>query len=151
MTTKVKKKASPKSATKTASKTASRTVAKPLAKAALKPAGLKKTSSKPSKGKSSAAPLKTKKSQISKAKADSYYEDEMDFGAEDFYSVTDGLTITAPSQPLEYKVIVGENAEDLTRKVNELLYVAWDGTVWVPVGGLTQVNGKWAQAMARFE
>lgn len=146
MTTKVKKKASPKVASKTASKSVSKPVSKPVAKTALKPANSKLSS----KGKSKASPVKTKKAQVSKVKTDSSF-DEMDFGAEDFYSVTEGLTITAPSQPLEYKVLVGDSAEELTRKVNELLYVAWDGTVWIPVGGLTQVNGKWAQAMARFE
>ena len=146
MTTKVKKKASPKVASKSASQSASKPVSKSVAKTTMKPANSKLAS----KGKSKASPVKTKKAQVSKVKTDSSF-DEMDFGAEDFYSVTEGLTITAPSQPLEYKVLVGDSAEELTRKVNELLYVAWDGTVWIPVGGLTQVNGKWAQAMARFE
>jgi hypothetical protein len=148
MTTKVKKKASSKAATKNASKSAVKSASKTAVKSAVKSAMAKVYS----KNKSKAAPVNNNKPLVSKAKATTaQYEDDLDFAAEDFYSVTDGLTITAPSQPLEYKVLVGDTAEDLTRKVNELLYVAWDGTVWVPVGGLSQVSGKWAQAMARFE
>jgi len=155
MAVKVKKKATSKPSKKTVSSPSKNQVKSKSAVVAKSPKSAssmaKKSSGKTVSAK--ASPKKAKKVLATKKQVNEpeFTNDEMEFGADDFYSVADGLTITAPSQPLEYKILVSDGAEDLARKVNELLYVAWDGTVWVPLGGVTEVNGKWAQAVARFE
>ena len=69
----------------------------------------------------------------------------------DTVSVAEAVSIFAPSQPLEYKVVVGDDAADLERKVNGYLFIQFDGTVWVPQGGVEAQGGKLIQALARFE
>lgn len=132
MATKTKKKAA-KSAAKSA------TSSKAPAKKAGKKAG-KATATKATK-------KLAKKSEV----VDLESSEDFDLDMEDFYSMSEGMTITAPSQPLEYKVITADSSEDLTKQVNDLLFVAWDGTVWVPQGGVALAGTKWAQALARFE
>jgi hypothetical protein len=66
-------------------------------------------------------------------------------------SVSEVVSIFAPSQPVEYKVLEAKSAEDLARKVNSLLFIQHDGTVWVPQGGVSLKNGDFLQAVARFE
>jgi hypothetical protein len=77
--------------------------------------------------------------------------EDFDLDMEDLYSMSEGLTITSPSQPVEYKIVTADSSEELARSVNDLLFVAWDGTVWVPQGGVVFSGTKWAQAVARFE
>jgi hypothetical protein len=129
MTTKGKPK---KKAVKTVSKSVSSKSAKPAAKAPAKSKKVTK-SSKPAK------------------KLDVMLDNDFDLDMEDLYSMGEGLTITAPSQPLEYRVVVANSADELTKMINELLFVAHDGTVWVPQGGVCVVANQWSQAMARFE
>lgn len=121
---------------------------KKVAKASSKPVSLKNAKS----GKKAPAKTKSVKKQAKPAKRrDIEIEDDFDLDMEDFYSMGEGLTITAPSQPLEYRVVSAETSEELVKMVNELLFVAHDGTVWVPQGGLCVVANRWSQAMARFE
>jgi hypothetical protein len=131
MTTKGKPK---KKAVKTVSKSVSSKSAKTTAKAPAKSKKVTK-SSKPAK------------------KLDVMMDNDfdLDLDMEDLYSMGEGLTITAPSQPLEYRVVVANSADELTKMINELLFVAHDGTVWVPQGGVCVVANQWSQAMARFE
>ena len=132
MATKTKKKAA-KSASKAATSS----------KAPGKKAG-KKTSK-------STASKTTKKLAKKSDAVDLESSEDFDLDMEDFYSMSEGMTITAPSQPLEYKVVIADSSEELAKQVNELLFVAWDGTVWVPQGGVAFSGTKWAQALARFE
>ena len=66
-------------------------------------------------------------------------------------TVGEVVSIFAPSQPVEYKVVHSNSAEELARRVNDHLYIQYDGTVWVPQGGVTLNNGVFYQALARFE
>ena len=66
-------------------------------------------------------------------------------------SVADVVSIVAPSQPVDYKIVEGFDASDLQRKVNDHLFIQYDGTVWVPQGGVYSTGNKLLQALARFE
>lgn len=113
----------------------------------------KSVNSKSSKssGKALAKSKKVTKSSKPAKTLDVMMDNDFDLDMEDLYSMGEGLTITAPSQPLEYRVVVANSADDLTKMINELLFVAHDGTVWVPQGGVCVVANQWSQAMARFE
>ena len=66
-------------------------------------------------------------------------------------SVSDVVSIFAPSQPLEYKILEAIDSAELQRLVNDHLYIQYDGTVWVPQGGVHVKDGTLVQALARFE
>lgn len=66
-------------------------------------------------------------------------------------SVSDVVSIFAPSQPLEYKILEARDSAELQRLVNDHLYIQYDGTVWVPQGGVHVKDGTLVQALARFE
>ena len=109
------------------------------------------TSSERKKAAKTTASKAIKKSAMQAEVMDLDSAEDFDLDMEDFYNMSEGLTITAPSQPLEYKILTADSSEELTKAVNELLFVAWDGTVWVPQGGVVLSGTKWAQALARFE
>ena len=66
-------------------------------------------------------------------------------------ATTGYMAVIAPSQPVEYNVMISETREELVSKVNELLYIAFDGTVWVPQGAAFKDGDDWCQTLARFE
>ena len=66
-------------------------------------------------------------------------------------ATTGYMAVIAPSQPVEYNLLMAETREELVSKVNELLYIAYDGTVWVPQGAAFKDGDRWCQTLARFE
>ena len=126
---------------------------KSAAKKASKTTASKKSSGKKAgkKAAKTTASKAIKKSAMQAEVMDLDSAEDFDLDMEDFYNMSEGLTITAPSQPLEYKILTADSSEELTKAVNDLLFVAWDGTVWVPQGGVVLSGTKWAQALARFE
>ena len=129
---KTAKKTTKKAVKKATKKAASKKAAKKVTKKATKEAA-KKTSGKASK--------KTSKS-VSKAAPKPNLSG---------LSISDVLTVVAPSQPVEYKILSADNPVELSRLVNDLLYVQFDGTVWVPQGGICEEDDLYFQAMCRFE
>ena len=61
------------------------------------------------------------------------------------------LALTSPDQPLDYDIVKASSREELISRVREKLYVAHDGSCWVPQGAAFEEDDLWFQTMAKYD
>ena len=148
-----KKKAAKKKATKKATKKAvkkkatKKAVAKKATKKATKKAVKKKATKKAVKKKATkkavakkATKKKVVKKSAAKSSSKSVNPDDLAIWA-----------LTSPDQPVDYDIIEAHSRQELISRVKSNLYIAHDGSCWIPQGPAFEEDDKWYQTMVKFD
>ena len=134
-TKKATKKAVKKKATKKATKKA---VKKKATKKAVKKKATKKATKKAVKKK--ATKKKVVKKSTAKSSSKTVNPDDLAIWA-----------LTSPDQPVDYDIIEAPSRQELISRVKSVLYIAHDGSCWIPQGPAFEEDDKWYQTMVKFD